>query len=89
MGVGVGGLPKVEHDLKENRPLTPFPIESKDSKYLTLIAPDVDKSSALNLFMSAVGLTTRPAGESEGAKHGFFSEQQAMKDETQRKETTP
>ncbi len=64
VGVGIGGLPTLAHDLKEKRLLNPLPIAVKGSKYVALIAPDVDKSSAFNLFLewlereaSAVGQT--------------------------------
>lgn len=51
IGVGIGGLPTLTHDLKEKRLLAPFPVEVKGSKYVALIAPDVDKSSSFNLFL--------------------------------------
>ncbi|PIF07484.1 LysR substrate-binding domain-containing protein [Candidatus Pantoea floridensis] len=51
IGVGIGGLPTLGHDVKEKRLLAPFPVEVKGSKYVALIAPDVDKSLALNLFL--------------------------------------
>lgn len=51
VGVGIGGLPTLGHDVKEKRLLTPFPVEVKGSKYVALIAPDVDKSAAFNLFL--------------------------------------
>jgi len=51
VGVGIGGLPTLGHDVKEKRLLAPFPVEVKGSKYVALIAPDVDKSSAFNLFL--------------------------------------
>nr|WP_271125027.1 LysR substrate-binding domain-containing protein [Dryocola boscaweniae] len=51
VGVGMGGLPTLAHDLKEKRLLAPLPVEVKGSKYVALIAPDVDKSSAFKLFL--------------------------------------
>ena len=51
VGVGIGGLPTLEHDVKENRLLAPFPDVVIGSKYVALIAPDVDKSSSFNLFL--------------------------------------
>jgi len=51
VGVGIGGLPTLGHVVKEKRLLAPFPVSVKGSKYVALIAPDVDKSSALNLFL--------------------------------------
>ncbi|HBM9256188.1 TPA: LysR substrate-binding domain-containing protein [Citrobacter freundii] len=51
LGVGIGGLPTLGQDVNEKRLMTPLPVDVKGSKYVALIAPDVDKSSSLNLFL--------------------------------------
>lgn len=52
VGVGIGGIQMLGHDLQGNRLITPLAVEAKGSRYVALIAPDVDKSSSLNRFVA-------------------------------------
>lgn len=52
VGVGIGGIQMLGHDLQGNRLVTPLAIQAKGSRYVALIAPDVDKSSSLNRFVA-------------------------------------
>jgi len=52
LGVGIGGLPTLAHDLERGRLIAPFPIEIKGSRYAAWVPPDVDKSQALNRFLN-------------------------------------
>ncbi|WP_413737567.1 LysR substrate-binding domain-containing protein [Sodalis sp. RH21] len=51
LGVGIGGLPTLAHDIKQGRLVAPFPIAVKGSSYAIWVPPDVDKSRPLGEFL--------------------------------------
>jgi LysR family glycine cleavage system transcriptional activator len=48
LGVGIGGLPTLGHDVAEGRLVAPFPIVAPGSSYALFVPPDVDKSQPLD-----------------------------------------
>lgn len=53
LGVGVGGLPTLMHDVEQGRLVTPFPdLLVAGEQYTVLVPPDVDKSVPLHAFLA-------------------------------------
>ncbi len=51
IGVGIGGLPTLAHDVARGRLVAPFPVVAPGSSYAVWVAPDVDKSQPLNVVL--------------------------------------
>ena len=52
LGVGIGGLPTLEHDVRQGRLVAPFSEQVVGSRYFAMVPPDVDKSTPLLAFLS-------------------------------------
>jgi DNA-binding transcriptional LysR family regulator len=48
LGVGIGGLPTLAHEVEQGRLVAPFPILAPGSGYAAWVAPDADKTQALD-----------------------------------------
>lgn len=51
LGIGIGGLPTLVHDVKQGRLAMPFPNYVMGGRYFALVPPDVDKSKSLFNFL--------------------------------------
>ncbi|MFL9926669.1 LysR substrate-binding domain-containing protein [Herbaspirillum lusitanum] len=51
LGVGVGGLPTLAHDVQLGRLVLPFAVTAKGSSYSAWVPPDADKSLPLREFL--------------------------------------
>jgi DNA-binding transcriptional LysR family regulator len=52
LGVGIGGLPTLTHDIEQGRIATPFPVVAAGGRYTALVPTDVDKSAPLRKFLA-------------------------------------
>lgn len=64
LGVGIGGLPTLAHEMAQGRLVAPFPLQATGSVYAAWVPPDVDKSRPLAQVLEWL---EREAGAGSGA----------------------
>ncbi|MBB3211890.1 DNA-binding transcriptional LysR family regulator [Herbaspirillum sp. Sphag1AN] len=52
LGLGIGGIPTLSHDIKQRRLVEPFPVLTTGARYVVLVPPDIDKSAPLRNFLT-------------------------------------